>query len=140
MENNEQNITDVELAEQFLANSNQTKENPEQKLQQAEIEMQNWYEKDFLPYKAAKEQEQKDFHEFQKIIKNNPYEVKHMLASIYEYDFEEVVNTWNYLKLDPQIEKIELVDDNLVITDVDDDINEINFDSLLDKIDMVLGG
>jgi len=108
-------------------------------LEAKEVEMQQWYENEFLPFKQQKEQEKQDFNEFAKIIINNTQEVKYMLANIYDNNSAKAVETWNALKLEPEITDIKSADDLLVITDKNGDELKVNFDGLLENIKKALG-
>jgi len=133
----EKQISDVEIADEMLSKE---PESAEERLAKAEAEMKDWYDNEFLPYKKAKEQEKEDFETFRRVIQSHPHEVKYILSCIYDEDYDNAVTTWNHIKIKPSITAIELKEENLIITDTDDDVHEILFESLLDKINMVLGG
>lgn len=109
------------------------------KLDNAKVEMQNWYDNEFMPYKKQQEQEKQNFNEFAKIVVNNSQEIKYMLANIYDNNSAKVVATWNKLGLDPKIKDIKLEGENLVIKDEKSKELSIKFDTLLNNIGKVLG-
>jgi len=104
-----------------------------------EAEMKQWYENEFMPFKKQKEQEKQDFNEFAKIIINNTQEVKYMLANIYDNNSAKAVETWNALKLEPEINDIKSEGELLIIIDKSGEELQINFDKLLENIKKALG-
>lgn len=135
-----QDATDVKLAEEMLNQNLKVYSSKSEELKDKEKQVQEWYEKEFLPYKKAREKQKEDFQEFKRIVNNHTQEVKFMLSSILEDNLQEAVTTWNFLKLEPEITEIKLEGDYLILKDIEDDEHEIHFDTLLDQIEFVLGG
>lgn len=109
----------------------------ETKFESSKKEFDKWYNEQFLPFKKGKDEQKKAYTELAVIVKNNPQEVKYMIANILDAKFDKAVQTWNLLKLEPKLTQMKLESNQLIISNQDMN-KQIDLDMLLDMIEKVL--